>query len=72
MLLFVWSMIPMLGARVREVMGGRRRRSASRISALGAWMEGRRLHLWPFVRRVRDGCRSHVLFGLYHWHHCDL
>ena len=44
MLLFVWSMIPMLGARVREVMGGRRRRSASRISAVGAWMEGRGLH----------------------------
>ena len=49
MLLFVWSMIPMLGARVREVMGGRRRRSASRISALGAWMEGRRLHPVAFL-----------------------
>ena len=48
-LLFVWSMIPMLGARVREVMGGRRRRSASRISALGAWMEGRRLHPVAFL-----------------------
>lgn len=49
LLLFVWSMIPMLGARIREVVSGRRRRSASRISALRAWMEGRRLHPAAFL-----------------------
>lgn len=66
------SMIPMLGARVREVMGGRRRRSASRISALGAGWKGGGASGGLFVRRMRDGCSGPVLLSLHHRHDGDL
>ena len=64
LLLFAWSMLPMVGSRLREATWGRRKQAIHHVSDFRAWSEHHRIHPAAFL-----GGHCDVLFVLHRGHH---
>ncbi len=61
LLLFAWSMLPMVGSRLREATWGRRKQAIHHVSHFRAWSEHHRIHPAAFLG-VACGLASIVMF----------
>ena len=61
LLLFAWSMLPMVGSRLREATWGRRKRAIHHVSHMRSWSEHHRIHPAAFLG-VASGLAAIVLF----------
>ncbi len=61
LLLFVWSMLPMVGSRLREATWGRRKHAIHHVSHFRAWSEHHRIHPAAFLG-VGCGFAAIVMF----------
>ena len=61
LLLFAWSMLPMVGSRLREATWGRRKQAIHHVSHFRAWSEHHRIHPAAFLG-VACGLAAIVMF----------
>ena len=61
LLLFAWSMLPMVGSLLREATWGRRKRAIHHVSHMRAWSEHHRIHPAAFLG-VASGLAAIALF----------
>ena len=61
LLLFAWSMLPMVGSRLREATWGRRKQAIHHVSHFRAWSEHHRVHPAAFLG-VACGLAAIVMF----------
>ena len=65
LLLFAWSMLPMVGSRLREATWGRRKQAIHHVSHFRAWSEHHRIHPAAFLG-VACGLAAIVMFGSFY------